>query len=136
MLGLDLTLVQAPRLPLNVKLLLTNPELGFAFASTPEMLPVQVVLGLVKCSEIPLIVILAEVPDVPVTVTGHVVVERLVVIAVHAALPLNVAPVTAALPLVSVSVKVALQGTGLPTGEAVVGPAMLAVPLVDQLPPL
>jgi|SwirhirootsSR3_FD_contig_31_17015377_length_741_multi_11_in_0_out_0_1 hypothetical protein len=127
-LGLDLT-VHAPSVPVNVNVLVP-PLFGLALVNVPEALPVQVwpliftlMLLIVRLTEVlPLIAVGAD------TVHG-----RTEVMAVQAELPLKLAAVTFAVPLVTVNVKEAVHGTGLPNTVAVVGPLIVAEPL--PLPP-
>jgi hypothetical protein len=127
-LGLDLT-VQAPRLPLNVNVLLP-PLFGLALVNVPEALPVQV------CPLIfTLMPVIVRPTDVPLPAVGadtdHGSTE---VMAVQAELPLKLAALTFAVPPVTVNVNEAVHGTGLPNTVAVVGPLTVAEPLL--LPPI
>lgn len=126
-LGLDLT-VHAPSVPVNVNVLVP-PLFGLALVNVPEALPVQVwpliftlMLLIVRLTEVPLPAVGAD------TVHGST-----EVMAVQAELPLKLAAVTFAVPLVTVNVKEAVHGTGLPNTVAVVGPLIVAEPL--PLPP-
>jgi hypothetical protein len=102
--------------------------------SGPETLPMHVAAGDVNVMLMPLIV---TIPEAFGAETAH---GRTLEIDVHAVLVPKVALVTdAGLPPEPgiVRVKTALlQGTGMPTGLAVVAPERVAVPLVTQALPL
>lgn len=118
--------------------------LGEAFVNVPVTLPVPVAgqvfvpagsgNGIVTL--IPATVIFAVDPVVEVTDTLQGAPAALVVMLLHALLPLNVALVTVATPDTNFRPKLALQGTFNPAYAAFVFPVNVAVPLLVQAEPV
>ena len=132
--GLDLTFVQgADSGAVKVKSLLAGPVLGFALVSVPVALPTHVAFGFENLTLMPLIDRLTE---VPLAVGAETVQGRACAVTpAQAVLPEKLAAVTVAAPLLSVSVKLAVHGIGMPATVAVVGPDNVALPVDTQALP-